>query len=82
VQLVHAAAIGGARPVLLGGLIGLGGALGLSRLMESLLVDVTPFDPLTYVLVLSLLLLVALLAILIPACRVIRLDPAAALKIE
>jgi putative ABC transport system permease protein len=69
-QLLRAAAMGGIRLVLLGSLIGLGAALGLSRLLQSLLVDVTPFDPGTYLLVLALLLGVALLAVLIPTLGV------------
>ena len=81
-QLVRAAAMSGVRLVLAGSLIGLMAALGLSRLLASLLVDVTPFDPLTYLLVLGLLLVVALLATLIPTLGVIRLDPAAVLNAE
>jgi putative ABC transport system permease protein len=81
-QLVSAAAMSGVRLVLAGALIGLAAALALSNLLESLLVDVTPFDPLTYLLVLGLLLVVALLATLIPTLGVIRLDPAAVLNTE
>lgn len=81
-QLIRAAAIGGVKLVLIGALIGLGAALALSRLLESLLFDVTPFDPMTYLLVVLLLLAVALLSILIPTLSGTRLDPAAALNTE
>ncbi len=81
-QLVHAAALGGIRLVLVGALVGLGGALGASRLLGSMLFDVTPFDPATYALVTGLLLVVALLAILPPVLRGTRLDPASALNAE
>jgi predicted permease len=67
---------------LLGIVAGLVGALGLSRLMNSLLFDVKPTDPLTFVSVLALLLLVALSASLVPARRAMRIDPMTALRTE
>jgi putative ABC transport system permease protein len=67
----------------LGGLVlGLGGALALTRLLSSLLFQVTPTDPLTLAAVSALLAAVALLAGLIPALRASRLDPMAALRVE
>jgi predicted permease len=66
----------------LGIVAGLIGALGLTRLMNSLLFGVKPTDPLTFFSVLALLLLVALSACLVPAGRAIRIDPMTALRTE
>jgi putative ABC transport system permease protein len=66
-----------------GGLVlGLGGALLLTRLLSSLLFQVAPDDPLTLTAVCVLLALVAFLAGLIPALRASRLDPMTALRVE
>ena len=67
---------------LLGIVAGLIGALGLTRLMNSLLFGVKPADPLTFGSVLVLLLFVALFACLIPAGRAMRIDPVTALRTE
>ncbi len=67
---------------LLGIVAGLIGALGLSRLMNSLLFGVKPTDPLTFFSVLALLLFVALSACLLPAGRAMRIDPMTALRTE
>lgn len=61
---------------------GLFGALGLTRLMNSLLFGIRPTDPFTFCSVLLLLLFVAVLACLFPAGRAIRIDPMAALRTE
>ncbi|MCP3137914.1 ABC transporter permease [Pyxidicoccus xibeiensis] len=58
------------------------GALGLSRVMGSILYGVAPHDPLTFGAVTALLLAVALLACLIPARRAMRVDPAVTLRGE
>jgi putative ABC transport system permease protein len=66
----------------IGLLIGIVGALYLSRFMTSLLFEVKPIDPLTFVLVPVLLLVVALLASYIPARQASRIEPARALRTE
>jgi ABC-type antimicrobial peptide transport system permease subunit len=67
---------------LMGIIAGLIGALGLTRLMSSLLFGVKPTDPFTFFSVLALLLIVALSACLFPAGRAMRIDPMIALRAE
>jgi ABC-type antimicrobial peptide transport system permease subunit len=62
--------------------IGLAGAWGLTRLMTTLLFEVSATDPITYVGVALLLLIVALLACLLPARRATKVDPLIALRSE
>ncbi len=57
-------------------------ALGLTRLLSSLLYGVTPTDPLTFAAAPLILLAVAALACWIPARRAARIDPMAALRQE
>jgi putative ABC transport system permease protein len=73
-QGLSAAAVGAA--------IGLAGAAALSRSMEGLLFGVEPGDPLTFVVVITTLLLVTLVACYLPARRATRLDPTQALRTE
>jgi putative ABC transport system permease protein len=63
-------------------LAGLGGALLLSSLLESLLYNVAPRDPITLAAAAVVLLSVTALACLIPARRAAQVDPATALRIE
>ena len=66
----------------LGVLLGIGAALGLTRLMSSLLFGVGAMDPPTYALVAVALSGVALLASYLPARRASKLDPAVTLRQE
>jgi ABC-type antimicrobial peptide transport system permease subunit len=65
-----------------GAIIGLGLAFGLTRLMSSQLYGVNPVDPLTYSLVATGLIAVALAASYVPAWRAARVDPMKALRQE
>jgi ABC-type antimicrobial peptide transport system permease subunit len=67
---------------LVGIVAGVIGALGLTRMMNSLLFGVKPTDPMTFFSVLALLFLVALSACLFPARRAMRIEPMAALRTE
>jgi ABC-type antimicrobial peptide transport system permease subunit len=66
----------------LGAVIGLGGALALSRLTASLLFGISATDPLTFAGVVVVLGAVAAPACLIPARRAARVDPIIALRAE
>jgi predicted permease len=70
----------GGRMALIGLVIGIGAALGLTRLMANQLFGVTAHDPLTFVAVAILLITVALLACYLPARRAVRIDPMEALR--
>jgi predicted permease len=72
----------GAKMAILGVVIGMVAALGLTRLMASQLFGVTPYDPLTFVSVGFILIVVALLACYLPARRAVRVDPLIALRCE
>ncbi len=72
----------GMRVVLVGILVGLIAAFGLTHIMNSLLFGVTPTDPFTFFSVLGLLFSVALCACLFPAGRAMRVDPMVALRTE
>jgi len=62
--------------------IGLIGALALTRLMSTLLFEVTPTDPLTFIVGALLLILVAFVACYVPSRRALRVDPLEALRYE
>jgi predicted lysophospholipase L1 biosynthesis ABC-type transport system permease subunit len=72
----------GAQLVAVGVAVGLIAAMGLTRVVASLLYGVTPYDPLTFVGVPAVLAFAALLACLIPAGRAARLNPIVALREE
>lgn len=65
---------------LVGVLLGLVAAAGLTRLLSTLLFGVDPFDPLTYGAVSTILVVVVLLATYIPARRASRVAPSIALR--
>jgi ABC-type antimicrobial peptide transport system permease subunit len=72
----------GAKLALTGIALGVVGALAVTRLIGSLLYDLSPTDPFTFIGVAVLLTLVALLASYLPARRATRVDPMIALRYE
>ena len=62
--------------------IGIGGAILASKLIESMLYEVTPGDPLTLLGVAGVVFLVAMLASIVPAVRAAGVDPLVALRYE
>jgi putative ABC transport system permease protein len=67
---------------LVGIVAGVGGALALSRLTESLLYGVSPSDPLTFGTVAAVITAVAVVACLVPMRRATRVDPLAAIRAD
>ena len=73
---------GGLKLVLIGVAIGLVASFILTRVMSSLLFGVSATDPLTFISISLVLVVVALLASLVPALRATRIDPMEALRYE
>jgi ABC-type antimicrobial peptide transport system permease subunit len=72
----------GRRFTLLGIALGIAGAFFVSRLMQQMLFEVNPADPVVYLAVAAMLLLVAEFASWLPARRATRIDPVIALRGE
>jgi len=70
----------GMRPVTLGLVVGLATSLAVNRVLQSQLVGVSPYDPMTLVTAPAVLILVALIACHIPSRRALGIEPAAALR--
>jgi len=72
----------GLRVMAIGIIFGVAGALGLTRFLQSLLYEVQPTDPPTFVAVLLLLASVSVTASYLPARRAMCVDPMVALRYE
>jgi len=72
----------GMKLTLIGVVVGLAGALGLTRFLENLLFHVTATDKATFIAVAIALIVVALLASYVPARRATKVDPLVALRDE
>jgi putative ABC transport system permease protein len=66
----------------IGLVIGLGGAVWLTKFLRSMLFGVTPTDPVTYSAVAVGILLIALVSCYLPARRAVKVDPLIALRAE
>ena len=72
----------GMKPALMGLGAGTAAALALAQFMSSLIYGVKATDPLTFLAVVAMLAMVALLATIIPARRAAKVDPMVALRYE
>jgi putative ABC transport system permease protein len=81
-QVVGLMLLQGLRPAALGMALGALTAAGAAQLVSGLLYEVSPHDPLTFVVVSSVLLLVVFVACVIPARRASAVPPADALRAE
>ncbi|MGC2402656.1 MAG: ABC transporter permease [Acidobacteriaceae bacterium] len=68
--------------VIVGVTLGAASAIGVTRLLESLLYGVRPTDPFTFMLTAALLIAIGLIACSLPARRATRVDPMTALRCE
>jgi putative ABC transport system permease protein len=72
----------GMKLVLIGAGFGIAASFAVTRVIASLLFDVTPTDALTFIGAPILLLIVAIAACLVPARRATKVDPLVALRCE
>jgi ABC-type antimicrobial peptide transport system permease subunit len=72
----------GLRPSVVGLILGVGAAFGLTRFLRDLLYQVGAADPMTFFAVAALFLVVAMLACYVPARRATKVDPMIALRYE
>ncbi len=72
----------GLRPVAIGAVIGVTGALGAGKMLAAFLFHVSPSDPATLLTAVAALIAVAIAACLVPARRATEIDPARALGSE
>ena len=79
-MIVRLVLIQGLSLALVGIVIGVGGAFGLSRLTAKLLFGVSPSDPATYAGVAAIIAAVALIACMVPARRAMMVDPLTAIR--
>jgi predicted permease len=70
------------RVVVAGVMIGLAGAFGVTRVLQTFLFGVTPTDPIAFTVVTLVLMVIGLTAAWLPARRATRIDPAVALRAE
>jgi len=72
----------GMKLVLVGLILGLGASLGVTRVLQSVLLGVSPTDPLTFALATGVLTALAAIACWLPARRAAKVDPVIALRAE
>jgi putative ABC transport system permease protein len=81
-QVLHLVLIGAMRPVVLGIVIGVVGAVFATRLLTTLLYQVSPGDPLVLAAIACLLAGAGVVASLVPGARATRVDPIDVLRVE
>ena len=81
-QVVRTMLRDAAVPIVIGTVVGVGGALGATRVIESFLFQTAPRDPLTLAAVAATLAVSGCLAALVPAMRAARVDPATSLRTD
>jgi putative ABC transport system permease protein len=81
-EIVRLVIVQGLRLAAVGAAVGLAGALATTRLLATLVKEVTPNDPATFGVVTLVLLFAAILAAYLPARRASRVDPMVALRSE
>ena len=81
-QAMTAVVIPGIVLAAIGVAIGTAAAFATARLLQSFVWGITPTDPATFTTVIIVLMGIALVASLVPALRVLRLDPATTLRAE
>ena len=79
-SIVNLVVMRGVRLVIVGAVVGLIGAAGSARFVRGQLFGVAPDDPITWLAVAILLLIVALIACAIPAARAMKIQPSTALR--
>jgi len=72
----------GLRPALIGLVLGLAGSAAASRLMQEMLYETRPLDPIVFVAVSATLIIVAAFACIVPAWRASHVNPVQALRTE
>ena len=70
----------GMLPLSIGLSIGLAASFAVNRVLKSMLVQVSPYDPIALLVASAVLILAATLGCLIPARRALRVDPVVALR--
>ena len=81
-QVVGLVLRSGMKLVAIGVVLGLAGAAGTARAIQTLLFQVRPIDPIVYAVVAAVFTTVATLACLVPSWRASRIDPLIALRAE
>jgi ABC-type antimicrobial peptide transport system permease subunit len=70
------------RPVFIGGVIGIAAAAALSRILESVLFGVSPYDPIAFIGAPLFLIAIAAAASILPTREALKVDPAITLRYE
>ena len=81
-EILRLVLLDGARPILIGLLIGSAGAVVAGLLMRSVLYQTPPVDPIVFAAMVGTLLLSAIVASAVPGLRACRIEPAQALRTE